>query len=40
MTVARLEDEMPNAEFMAWSAYLAIQGQRQERANRKSGRGA
>jgi hypothetical protein len=30
MTVARLEDEMPNAEFAYWYAFLAKRAQQQE----------
>ena len=30
MTVARLRDEMPNTEYVAWCAFLALEAQHQE----------
>jgi hypothetical protein len=38
MTVAHLEDTMPNAEFMAWSAWHARQAQARERAANRAAR--
>jgi hypothetical protein len=30
MTVARMEDEMPNAEYVRWHMFYALRGQEQE----------
>jgi hypothetical protein len=38
MTVARLEAEMPNAEYIEWSMYYALQAQQAELAQRTAGR--
>jgi hypothetical protein len=38
MTVARLEAEMPNAEFVAWCAHFGLEAQRAELAAGKAGR--
>jgi hypothetical protein len=39
MTVARLEAEMPNAEYVRWGVYLGRRAQREQLAERAAGRG-
>lgn len=36
MTVARLEAEMPNAEFMRWQVYLGRRAQREQLETQKA----